>query len=513
MHQPKPLTDVDIGFLKEASANGYDINFLTGYIDEFNDYQQKWAMIVDVAEQQHGPSIRVKLGQELAKLSHERGGCSIDDPKVQMIFNYLHKQSMVKAAADPVAAASQNEHQLASEANTTPLIPGTELTGNEAVDAQRPNTPTPWTNPDGMNWGHAAGGGGIGGLLGLLLGHYLFKSPMLGALLGGLGGAGVGGMYGNKIIDMIKGLFHNNQQPSPVDHTEQPGQGTGENDPLPKPSGVSAPAASQNEHQLATPAATTPQQPAAPTPTAKAMPVPPDIAELEKQVLARAHQPTPQPAPAPSQPPVAAGQAINPIAAPAQQQQPPVHNPFRGANGQVDPAAAKHTMAGMSTQDFLAASQRSRMNDVGGRTDMQVDPHHSFAPGQIFGAQAAGKPIMPPVQPPQAGAMLKKSQALDYWLSKQAYTSSSGNPLMPQQPAPQPQQQQQQQNPRHSPLLPPGAPVGRNPASQVIMPSGYTMDTLGVNNGRTVGQQMPQPKPTNTTPQLNFNKQQHPLAI
>lgn len=509
MQQPRQLSDVDIGFLKEASANGYDVSFLTGYIDEFNDYQQKWASIVDAAVEQHGPMIRVQLGHDLAKLSEQRGGCSIDDPRVQEIFNYIHKTAMIKQA-DP-AATSQGEAELATPANTTPLIPGTNLTGDESLDAApTPAAPDPssmpWGNAGGFNGGQAGWGGGMGGILGLILGQLLFKSPMLGALLGGAGGAGIGGMYGDKIKALLSGLFNNKAAPAaPTNNVEQPGQGTGENDPLPvtpAPSGVVAPADSQNTHELATPEMTSqlPVEGTSETQPDTRMQMPADLADIEKQVVARGAPP--------AKPPGAAGQSINPIA-PA----PPVPNPFRGANGQVDPAAVKRTLSGMSVDDTVAAGQRSRMGDVGGRTDMNLNPAASLAPGQVYGAQAAGKPIVPP-QPMQ----MKKGSVLDYWLNKEAYTSSGSNPLMPQQqgqqpmPSPQPQPQQQPQQPGVSPLLPPGTMMGQNPA-KIIMPGGQELAPLGMQPSRTVGQQMPQPQPVNKAPQLDFNKQVHPLAI
>lgn len=607
MQQPRPLSDVDIGFLKEAAANGYDINFLTGYIDEFNDYQQKWASIVDAAVAEHGPIVRVQLGHDLAKLSEERGGCSIDDPRVQEIFNYIHKQAEAEKLAD---------------------VDGPEGSMPDPAATPAPAAaPTPWTNAGGFNGSHAGWGGGMGGILGLILGQLLFKSPMLGALLGGAGGAGIGGMYGDKIKSLLSGLFNNNAAaagggtPPPAEITRTPDHLRGPQSPPDNVPGT-------EEHSLGQLANQSPEEIAADV-QQNTQRLDPNGEDMQLKRLSGM-----DPAAIGRETQVNRDSILTKLQGRAQQKadlknmeltrQVGEHNDANttlGTRTDLPPQNLKDRVVqfgqegwdsgkdvvnrvvdtgknmgqqagqiadyvttdvpkyygealgtgwqsakdiGNSAANTLVKEPANywsnAMNTAGNISNARlpkpriappigggqpgasvtpgfVPPQPITAPSMSFGATPGSSaaapsvgpraPLTPNIQPPPnpftppnpAGNPLtdlglhKGGSVLEYWLSKEAYTSSGSNPLMPQQqqqmPSPQPPQQQ---NPAPSPLLPPGTMMPENQAN-IIMPSGQKFSPLGMQPSRNVGQQMPQPRPTNTTPQLDFNKQQHPLAV
>lgn len=129
-----PLTTFDAGFFKEAEALGMDVNFLKGLVAENNEAVQKWSAAFDEIEQQTGDKhFRFKVAGELAELLKDRPATPM-----QKQANEMLQQILQWAQENP------------------------ELTG-----------------------------GGIGGLLGLLLGHSA-GHPLMGLLMGGLGGAGLG---------------------------------------------------------------------------------------------------------------------------------------------------------------------------------------------------------------------------------------------------------------------------------------------------------------------------------
>lgn len=88
-------------------------------------------------------------------------------------------------------------------------------------------------------------GGGIGGILGLLLGKYLFPdNPWMGALMLGGVGLGGGGLMGNKIEELLGNWQNGGQQPAAVQPaTPSPIFNEDEVNPVPQP-----PAANLNQH-------------------------------------------------------------------------------------------------------------------------------------------------------------------------------------------------------------------------------------------------------------------------
>lgn len=129
-----PLTTFDAGFFKEAEQLGMDVNFLKGLVAENNEAVQKWSAAFDEIEQQTGDKhFRFKVAGELAELLKDR-----PTTPMQKQANEMLQQILQWAQENP------------------------ELTG-----------------------------GGIGGLLGLLMGHSA-GHPLMGLMMGGLGGAGLG---------------------------------------------------------------------------------------------------------------------------------------------------------------------------------------------------------------------------------------------------------------------------------------------------------------------------------
>lgn len=129
-----PITTFDAGFFKEAEALGMDVHFLKGLVAENNEAVQKWSAAFDEIEQQTGDKhFRFKVAGELAELLKDR-----PTTPMQKQANEMLQQILQWAQENP------------------------ELTG-----------------------------GGIGGLLGLLLGHSA-GHPLMGLMMGGLGGAGLG---------------------------------------------------------------------------------------------------------------------------------------------------------------------------------------------------------------------------------------------------------------------------------------------------------------------------------
>ena len=155
------------GFLKEAAAQGLDVGFLKGMIAEASEIQQKWAEVFEEAEKESGdPQFRTKLANEIVYWSIST------NPPIEKDANWLDDMM-----------ASQGGEGVQNFFNDT----GNVISGAKEGD--------PGYNQHG-GWGGAAAGGVGGGLLGLLIG-LLTKNPMLGLMLGGLGGAGLGGLFGS----------------------------------------------------------------------------------------------------------------------------------------------------------------------------------------------------------------------------------------------------------------------------------------------------------------------------
>lgn len=128
------ITQFNEGFFKEAAELQMDTNFLKGLVAENDEAVQKWAAAFDEIEQKTGDRLfRYKLAGELAELMKDR-------PQTELM-----KQA--NGMMEQIMQFAQNNPEMA--------------------------------------------GGGIGGLLGLLLGIGT-NHPLMGLLLGGLGGAGLG---------------------------------------------------------------------------------------------------------------------------------------------------------------------------------------------------------------------------------------------------------------------------------------------------------------------------------
>jgi hypothetical protein len=162
------------GFLKVAAEHGCDIPFLRGYIKEADDIVEKWAAAWDeLAEESKDPLYKTKVAMELIRLSQMR--------------DQLYK----KAGAEGLLGGINS------------YMSG--MTGGGMGEAQNWLQGQKWmpegisgylkSNPNALS-GMATGGVG-GGLIGLLLGA-LMKHPMMGMMLGGLGGAGLGAMGTNQ---------------------------------------------------------------------------------------------------------------------------------------------------------------------------------------------------------------------------------------------------------------------------------------------------------------------------
>lgn len=217
------MNQFDAGFVKAAEEQGLDGAFLAGYIDHHVAETEKWASIIDQIEEATGDkAYRFKLAEELYQLSNKE---QFNSPLVQYILS----------------------DDLQKEANFGEM-------GNQMLD---------WA---GKGNNSTMAGGGIGGILGLILGKLLFNSPGMGALLGGLGGAGLGHFKGQDIIGGLRGMLNKGpQEEIQNEPVAQPGQ-------EPKPQGPQTTGQPIQPGQPATPPTVMqtpqmqPQQPQAPKP-------------------------------------------------------------------------------------------------------------------------------------------------------------------------------------------------------------------------------------------------------
>lgn len=136
----------EAGFLKEAADQGMDVAYLEGMIAQATEIQEKWAAAFDELEEITGDNtVKIKIGNDIAQwtlMKHAEGESWYDpaNPQMQKLLSHF-------------GGGSQGQQG-------------------------------------------AIGGGVGGGLLGLILG-LMTKNPMLGLMLGGLGGAGFGGLLGS----------------------------------------------------------------------------------------------------------------------------------------------------------------------------------------------------------------------------------------------------------------------------------------------------------------------------
>lgn len=467
--QKYKLTDMELHFIKNAEEAGCDPVYVLGFLDEATDIMNKWAEYVDEAEKQSGdPLYRYKLAEDLSRLVKPG---AYNNPLVLDTFNYL-----------------QSYNHMGKQAS----------------------------------FGTTAGGGGIGALIGLLLGQGLFNSPMLGLLLGGLGGGALGHFYGDNIMDKLKGWMGQGgqpgAQPAPNDQpTTDPGQalsaeqeGLPENDipqetmPSPEeapgqldPSSLGAPAEGEmlgDEQPLPPEVASNPslfgvQLNKAPEPGRSLEEA--GLLGKGREMLNRSIYNAGN-----------AGKAVGGTVA-------------AGIGGAADGAANMYNNVSSPLQNAGSWLGRKVFGTGPTPPPPRVRPGQSITPPgvssgstqpmQMPGGQPSapnmpgmqmprsvgtGRPQtpmqFPAVQPPQANNMLKNSSAiLDYWLDKQA------NSL--------------------SPLLPPGTPVMTNQHA-VTMPSSTTFKPLGTPQAPMIGSAMPAPKPM--APKMpTMPKPTNPLAL
>ena len=152
------------GFLKEAEAQGCDVEFLKGLIAQAEEVQNSYAELYDQIEKESGDKLfKVKLACDLSDyiIKHAE-----DQPWNDWLMSKL-----------------------------------TSLGGQ---------------GNEGMTGG--LGGAGIGGLAGLLLGQ-LTGNPLIGLLLGGLGGGGLGYLFGS---GRMNGLFGGAKGPAGATDTPIP---------------------------------------------------------------------------------------------------------------------------------------------------------------------------------------------------------------------------------------------------------------------------------------------------
>lgn len=148
------------GFIKEAVATGCDELFLRGYIAEADDMVETWKTAFDkLAEDSHDPQYRTKLANELLYFN--------------MKFPELVKQADVQDALKNMFGNMTNKMGIGGEGGINSQLGGF------------------FAKPENKDLiSSLIAGGGGGGLIGLLLG-VLTGHPMVGMMLGGLGGAGL----------------------------------------------------------------------------------------------------------------------------------------------------------------------------------------------------------------------------------------------------------------------------------------------------------------------------------
>ncbi len=171
--------EFETGFLKEAKAQGLDVDFLKGLIAEAEAIQNDWSAAYDVIEKQSGDKyFRQKLATDLVTIILNK------DPNIKIAGeeNPWYSNEMIMNIIDKLGGGGQ---------------------------------------------GGAILGTGAGGLLGLLLG-LLSGNPMAGLMLGATGGAGLGGLYGaGKFKDWFgekspEEAQATNTQPDSTQGVEQP---------------------------------------------------------------------------------------------------------------------------------------------------------------------------------------------------------------------------------------------------------------------------------------------------
>lgn len=149
------------GFIKEAVATGCDEQFLRGYLAEADDMVDIWKSAFDkLAEDSHDPNYRLKLANEL------------------LYFNMKYPELLKEA--DFMNTLREGMGGLTDRLG---------IGGKGGINEQLGGMFAKPENKDLISSLIAGGGGGglIGLLLGVLTGH-----PMVGLMLGGLGGAGLG---------------------------------------------------------------------------------------------------------------------------------------------------------------------------------------------------------------------------------------------------------------------------------------------------------------------------------
>jgi hypothetical protein len=274
------------GFIKRATELGVEEPFLKGYLATAQGISDAWSeKIAQVEKDNNDPQFRVKLAHDIIMSS----------PKITKVADL---ESIMNSLHSGLGGLGQS------------------LGGGEGL-------------------GGMIGGGGGGAIIGLLLAKLLGLPPMVGLLLGGLGGGFLGHQFGNHNIGATAG---NPAHGLPNGQPQMPGQGTGEGFDQKLNDNADAAVAAQHLQQQAqqvplqgsgktnniTPPFQTPNtgtQTAANGPTIPGKPIVPPAATQPSPPPVSTPAPTSQPvAPSPTStsmtPPGAAGSTPPPIAKP-----------------------------------------------------------------------------------------------------------------------------------------------------------------------------------------------------
>ena len=155
------------GFIKEAELVGCDGDFLRGYIDQADEIVNIWKEAFDeLAEKSGDPLYKIKVANEL-------------------VYFTMRLPELEKKAFDLGSMQNQLEGYANNHSQGNGMMSGVL---KQLADSLH-------NNPNMLR--SLVSGGGAGGLIGLLLG-VLTGHPMIGMMMGGLGGAGMGAYFGNQ---------------------------------------------------------------------------------------------------------------------------------------------------------------------------------------------------------------------------------------------------------------------------------------------------------------------------
>jgi hypothetical protein len=202
------------GFLKVAEQEGCNVNFLRGFIKEADEIVEKWALAFDMLEKEYNdPQYKTKVACELIRMT--------------MISPAILKKAEEAPPAqttEPTGIAGLLSGFTKGTGWQNSLEQG--LGGQGAPGFLGSIVKYLHENPDTLSG--VIGGGGTGGLIGLLIGA-LLGHPLVGLMLGGLGGAGLGTFMTH---NQLQGNLHDSAN-----------KGQGETVPAGAPQSTTAPSA------------------------------------------------------------------------------------------------------------------------------------------------------------------------------------------------------------------------------------------------------------------------------